>query len=286
MDINYSTIGPEVLDRIDMSTIADKIAEFADQTLASQRYLNENEIRDYTFELIDLFSSILKKGEISGSDPAYQTLGRLMMEVHGKIQMRGGSAEAFFRLIQFIQNLFLESLLAQVEPSEEVRQMLLYLIRFFNKLVMDTFRLYQLERKMAVEAQQNELMAVATPITEIWDGVLSLPVIGTLDSSRAMDLMEKLLQRIEEVRARVIILDLTGVSTIDTQVMHHLIQVIRASGLMGARAILTGIRPCIARSLANLNINMGDIQTKSTLSEGLKEAFRSLGFQVSRTQAD
>ncbi|MCW7752792.1 STAS domain-containing protein [Desulfobotulus sp. H1] len=286
MELDYSHIGPEVLDRIDMSTIADSIAEFADQTLASQRYLNENEIRDYTFELIDLFSGILKKGHISGSDPAYQTLGRLMMEVHGKIQMRGGSAEAFFRLIQFVQAQFMESLLEQAEPSDEIRRMLLYLIRFFNKLVMDTFRLYQMEKERTVEAQQNELMAVATPITEIWDGVLSLPIIGTLDSSRAMDLMEKLLQRIEEVRARVIILDLTGVSTIDTQVMHHLIQVIRAAGLMGARAILTGIRPCIARSLASLTINLDDIQTKATLSEGLKEAFRSLGFQVTRPQAE
>lgn len=286
MTLDYSSIGPTVLNRIDMSNIADKIAEFADQTLANQRYLNENEIRDYTFEFVDLFTAILKKGLISGKDPAYQTLGRLMMEIHSKIQMRGGSAESFFRLIQFIQSQFLESLLQQVESSEEISQMLLYLIRLFNKLVMDTFRLYQLERECAVQAQQNELMAVATPITEIWDGVLSLPVIGTLDSSRAMDLMEKLLLRIEEIRARVIILDLTGVSTIDTQVMHHLIQVIRASGLMGARAILTGIRPSIARSLANLNINMGDIQTRSTLSEGLKEAFRFLGIHVSKAQTE
>ncbi|MDY0163920.1 STAS domain-containing protein [Desulfobotulus sp.] len=286
MKLDYNHIGPAVLNSIDMSTIADKIAEFADETLAHHRFLNENEIRDYTFEFIDLFTTILKKGLISGKDPAYQTLGRLMMEVHGKIQMRGGSAESFFRLIQFIQSQFLESLLEQVASSEEVRQMLLYLIRLFNKLVMDTFRLYQLERESAVQAQQDELMAVATPITEIWDGVLSLPIIGTLDSSRAMDLMEKLLVRIEEVRARVIILDLTGVSTIDTQVMHHLIQVIRASGLMGARAILTGIRPSIARSLATLNIHMGDIQTRATLSEGLKEAFLFLGIQVRRVQAD
>ena len=123
---------------------------------------------------------------------------------------------------------------------------------------------------------------VSTPITEIWDGVLSLPVIGTLDSSRAMDLMEKLLKTIEMRRSKVVLLDLTGVSTIDTQVMHHLIQVVRSAALMGSTAILTGIRPSIARSLANLNINLEEIQTKSTLSEGLKEAFKILGVDFTK----
>jgi rsbT co-antagonist protein RsbR len=166
------------------------------------------------------------------------------------------------------------------EENEKNDRELLFLLKFFNNLVMEAFRLYQKEREDALKAQKEEFLAVSTPITEIWDGVLSLPVIGTLDSGRAMDLMEKLLERIELRRSRVIILDLTGVSTIDTQVMHHLIQVIRATALMGATAVLTGIRPSIARSLANLNLNLDEIVTKSTLSEGLKEAFRILGIKV------
>ena len=277
--LDYSSIGPEVLERIDMAAVADRIAEYGEQQFGANQYLNETEIRDYTFEFIELFGQLLREGEVNAKSDTYQTLGRMMIEVHGKIQMRGGTPESFFRLMQFVQTAFVESLLGM--EHLEARGMILYLVGLFNKIIMDTFRLYQLEREKALEAQQNELMAVATPITEIWDGVLSLPIIGTLDSSRAMDLMEKLLERIENRRARVVILDLTGVSTIDTQVMHHLIQVIRAASLMGAKAIMTGIRPQIARALASLNINMGDIETRATLSEGLKDAFRHLGIRVS-----
>jgi rsbT co-antagonist protein RsbR len=96
--------------------------------------------------------------------------------------------------------------------------------------------------------------------------------------------MENLLGRIEAERARVIVIDVTGVHAIDTQVSHHLIQMIRAVGLMGAEAILTGIRPEIARSLTSLNIDLGQVTTRSKLSEGLKEAFRRLNITVSKPQ--
>ena len=98
-----------------------------------------------------------------------------------------------------------------------------------------------------------------------------------------MMVMESLLTRIEAERARIVVIDVTGVQAIDTQVSHHLIQMIRAVGLMGSEAILTGIRPEIARSLTSLNIDLGGVTTKSKLSEGLKEAFRRLKINVSVT---
>jgi rsbT co-antagonist protein RsbR len=120
----------------------------------------------------------------------------------------------------------------------------------------------------------------STPITEIWDGVLTLPIIGTLDSSRTVSVMEKLLSRIEKERARVVVMDITGVVAIDSQVSHHLVQMMHAIGLMGAMAILTGIRPEIARALTSLNIDLGGVVTRSTLAEGLKEAFVYLGIKT------
>jgi len=110
---------------------------------------------------------------------------------------------------------------------------------------------------------------------------LTLPIIGSLDSSRTMVVMEKLLAKIEDERSRMVVIDVTGVITIDSQVAHHLIQTMRAIKLMGATPIVTGIRPDIARALTNLNIDLGNVTTRSTLSEGLKEAFRHLNIQVS-----
>jgi len=144
------------------------------------------------------------------------------------------------------------------------------------------FKLYLSEQETTINAQQEELLQTSTPITEIWDGVLTLPIIGSLDSSRTMVVMEKLLERIERERSRIVVVDVTGVITIDSQVAHHLIQMMRAVKLMGATPIITGIRPEIARALTNLNIDLGGVVTRATLSEGLKEAFRYLNITVSR----
>jgi rsbT co-antagonist protein RsbR len=163
----------------------------------------------------------------------------------------------------------------------QTREILLLLANVFNDIVLDVFHVYLTEKESTILAQQEELRHTSTPITEIWDGVLTLPIIGTLDSSRTMIVMEKMLSRIEADRARVVVIDVTGVQAIDSQVSHHLIQMIRAVGLMGAAAILTGIRPEIARAITSLNIDLSMVATRATLSEGLKEAFRLLGITVS-----
>ncbi|MDY0359891.1 MAG: STAS domain-containing protein [Desulforegulaceae bacterium] len=271
--------GKSILKKINFSNVTQKITNAGYASLAKENLLTDEEVHDYTHEFVELFSLLLEDSrELSGE--TFNALKHLMATVNAKIQMRGGSTESFLQLMHFIQYTFMDEVVD--EENEKNDRELLFLLKFFNNLVMEAFRLYQKEREDALKAQKEEFLAVSTPITEIWDGVLSLPVIGTLDSGRAMDLMEKLLERIELRRSKVIILDLTGVSTIDTQVMHHLIQVIRATALMGATAVLTGIRPSIARSLANLNINLDEIQTKSTLSEGLKEAFKILKIKVEK----
>ena len=149
---------------------------------------------------------------------------------------------------------------------------------------MAVFRAYLEEKEQALHAQEAELRETSTPITEIWDGVLTLPIIGTLDSSRTMLVMEALLNRIAADRVSAVVMDVTGVRSIDSQVSHHLIQMVRAIQLMGADAILTGIRPEIARALTSLNIDLGNVTTRASLSDGLKEAFRRLGVQVVTTK--
>ena len=145
---------------------------------------------------------------------------------------------------------------------------------------MSVFQAYLEEKERTINAQQEELRETATPITEIWDGVLTLPIIGTLDSSRTMLMMEALLNRIASDRASAVVMDVTGVRSINSQVSHHLIQMVRAIQLMGADAILTGIRPEIARALTSLNIDLGNVTTRASLSDGLKEAFRRLNIHV------
>jgi rsbT co-antagonist protein RsbR len=260
------------------------IIESQGQSIFGQNsLLSKNEINDYSLEFLELVVVLLHAGEnVDRRGQEFKALRQFFAGFSHQIQVRGGNMDEFVRYIQFLQRVFLENLEGDADVSfEESRGILLLLASVFNDILLEVFHIYLEGKERTIQAQQEELKQTSTPITEIWDGVLTLPIIGSLDSSRTMIVMEKLLSRIESDRSRVVVIDVTGVLAIDTQVSHHLIQMIRAVGLMGADAILTGIRPEIARSLTSLNIDLGGVTTRSKLSEGLKEAFRRLGIQVS-----
>lgn len=245
--------------------------------------LSTSEINDYSLEFLELLTLLLQSGAtLDRRGREFKALQQFFTNCSQQIQLRGGTMDEFVRYIQFLQRVFIDNLDAdQAVDFASAREALLLLAGIFNDILVEVFHIYLEGKERTIQAQQEELRQTSTPITEIWDGVLTLPIIGSLDSSRTMVVMEKLLSRIESDRARMVVIDVTGVMAIDTQVSHHLIQMIRAIGLMGAEAILTGIRPEIARALTSLNIDLGGVTTRSKLSEGLKEAFRRMRVQVS-----
>lgn len=138
------------------------------------------------------------------------------------------------------------------------------------------------ENEIKVREQANTLIELSTPIISIWDKVLAIPLIGTLDSKRTMLIMEKLLNKIVEIQARIAIIDVTGVGIVDTQVANNLIKTVMAVRLMGSEAIITGIRPEIAQVIVNLGIELKDITTMGSLSEGLIYSFNKLDYQITK----
>ncbi len=267
--------------------ISDVIEREGQEIFGQANLLSKEEITDYSLEFLELFASLLHAGErIDRRGPEYRALREFFNGFSRRIRARGASLDEFVRYIQFLQRVFLENLDASEGVSfEDARAVIVLLGSLFNDIILDIFHIYLEEKERTIQAQQEELRQTSAPVTEIWDGVLTLPIIGTLDSSRAMTVMERLLGRIERDRAKAVVMDVTGVSSIDTQVSHHLVQMIRAISLMGAEPILTGIRPDIARSLTSLNIDLGRVTTRSTLAEGLKEAFRRLGVHVGAGEA-
>lgn len=260
------------------------IIETQGRTIFGQNNLLANsEINDYSLEFLELLTLLLQSGaSLDRRGREFKALRQFFSNCSQQIQLRGGTMDEFVRYIQFLQRVLIDNLDAdQAVDFASAREALLMLAGIFNDVLIEVFHIYLEGKESTIQAQQEELRQTSTPITEIWDGVLTLPIIGSLDSSRTMVVMEKLLSRIESDRARMVVIDVTGVMAIDTQVSHHLIQMIRAIGLMGADAILTGIRPEIARALTSLNIDLGGVTTRSKLSEGLKEAFRRLRVQVS-----
>jgi rsbT co-antagonist protein RsbR len=145
--------------------------------------------------------------------------------------------------------------------------------------------LYQHNREELIVRQQQEVLELSTPVVELWEGVLALPLIGTLDSSRTQVVMENLLQAIVDTGAGLAIIDITGVATVDTLVAQHLLKTVAAARLMGADCIISGIRPQIAQTIVNLGVELGDVSTKATLAAAFSEAIRRLGLKVVKAQS-
>ncbi len=148
----------------------------------------------------------------------------------------------------------------------------------FGKVTRDLTEQKQAEETIARQAQ--EILEVSTPVVQVWDGVVAAPLIGTLDSQRTEQFMERLLQRIVETNSPVALVDITGVPTIDTQTAQHLIETITAVRMLGAQVVLTGVRPVLAQTLVHLGIDLSHIVTRSSLSAGLRIALDLLDLQV------
>ncbi|MEV5358470.1 STAS domain-containing protein [Streptomyces sp. NPDC086081] len=152
-------------------------------------------------------------------------------------------------------------------------------------LLMGTLRLVVMETTLSrgqqlIERQREQLLEVATPVIKLWDGIVAVPLIGTLDSARSQVVMESLLDAIVAERARYAILDITGVPTVDSLVAQHLMKTVAAARLMGAECIVSGIRPAIAQTIVHLGIDLGTVVTRSSLADALAHALRRLGSAV------
>ncbi|MGF6768669.1 rsbT co-antagonist protein RsbR [Paraburkholderia sp. GAS199] len=159
------------------------------------------------------------------------------------------------------------------------------LTQTLDNLGLLTTEAYQASRQQIIERQQQELLDLTTPVVRLWDSIVALPLIGTLDSERTQVVMESLLDSIVENEAAIAIIDITGVPTVDTLVAQHLLKTVAAARLMGAECIISGIRPQIAQTIVHLGVDLGDVVTKATLAEALKVALRRVGMTVAKISA-
>jgi len=149
-----------------------------------------------------------------------------------------------------------------------------------DKLGLVTVEAYQRGREQVIERQQQELLDLSTPVIKLWDGIVAVPLIGTLDSERTQIVMENLLESIVNNEATVAIIDITGVPTVDTLVAQHLLKTVAAARMMGAECIISGIRPQIAQTIVHLGVDLGNVTTKSTLADALRIALAKCDLAV------
>ena len=155
---------------------------------------------------------------------------------------------------------------------------------FVDALGMYTVKAFQKSREEVIARQQEEMLELSTPVIKLWDGIIALPMIGTLDSARTQVVMESLLQRIVDIGAEIAIIDITGVPTVDTLVAQHLLKTVTAIRLMGADCIISGIRPQIAQTIVHLGIDLQGVITKATLADALALALQRTGQAITKAK--
>ena len=229
-------------------------------------------------ELLTAFIEALDSGGLDVRSDAYAGVRALLSELSGDRARRGftptETASAIFALK--------EALFGLAGGSPEAQATVIEASRWVDALGLLTFESYSRAREKVITEQAEQLLELTTPVVKLWEGVLSVPLIGTLDSARTQIVMEKLLQALVDTGAEHAIIDITGVPAVDTEVAQHLLKTVVAARLMGAECTISGIRPQIAQTIVALGIEFGDIPTKATLSDALLHALRSSGVEVVR----
>jgi rsbT co-antagonist protein RsbR len=165
------------------------------------------------------------------------------------------------------------------EPGTLVREVI-DASNLLDQLALHTTEVYQKGREEVIHRQQQELLELSTPVIRLWDGILAVPLIGTLDSARTQIVMESLLSEVVRTGASIAVIDITGVPTVDTIVAQHLLKTVAAARLMGADCIISGIRPQIAQTIVHLGVNLGDVTTKASLADAFRHALGLRGLTV------
>ena len=244
--------------------------------------LKESELRESSRQFLDLFTDALANG-VDSSSPNWKPVKDNLAEVSRMRALQGFSpSETATFVFSLKQPLFDLTQQLTGQDGKRAAEMLWQLTTVLDKLGLYTTEVYQESRESVIHRQQQELMELSTPVVQLWDEVLALPLIGTLDSNRTQVVMESLLQRVVETGARIAIIDITGVPTVDTLVAQHLMKTVAATRLMGADCIISGIRPQIAQTIVHLGVNLNDIVTKATLADAFQVALHRLGATLSK----
>ena len=245
-------------------------SEYLDRELRAP-HIDRRTVDEFCSGLYDGLVEALETGRTTLSDGLQSLLSALSVEFAERGLTPSQTATFVFSLKHVLN-----------ERYENTAPTVMGLHKLIDAMGLHSMDAFIGRREQIIRRQSQELLDLSVPVVPLWEGILSLPIIGTLDSTRAQAITEKLLFEIARTGSRYALIDISGVPTVDTQTAQHLAKTVAAAKLMGAECVVTGIRPAIAQVMVTLGINLSNIETRFSLAEGLRHCFARLNLSVVR----
>jgi rsbT co-antagonist protein RsbR len=269
---------------------ADIGAEWIEQLEAltvRSNVVSKDQLRKHCQQFLTAFAQATRGGELRNMDHrSWDEVRDILSEISSSRARNGSTpSETATFVFSLKQPLFLRLNEGFANDPAGLAAASWTISSLLDKMGLYTIEVFQRARDQIIVRQQQELLELSTPVVKLWDGILALPLIGTLDSARTQVVMENILQKIVDTGASIAIIDITGVPTVDTLVAQHLMKTIAAARLMGADCIISGIRPQIAQTIVHLGVNLEDVVTKATLADAFLVALERTGTSVIKRNA-
>jgi rsbT co-antagonist protein RsbR len=272
---------PEVLERHEAEILSDWMKEQATALTQRPDLMKESELRQQSTKFLKLFREAIAGTNLDIQQPIWGPVREFIGEVSRSRAIQGFSpSETATFVLSLKQPLFTRLRKIHEGQPDYLFEDLWNVTVLLDKLGLYSVEVFQKTREDVIGRQQQEMFELSTPVVELWQGILGLPIIGTLDSKRSQLVMETLLQRLGETQSEVAVIDITGVPVMDTSTAQHLLKTVTATRLMGADCIISGVRPQIAQTIVHLGVNLGDVVTKASLAGALAIAFKRMGLAV------
>jgi len=276
-----NTIIPQLIEKHHRQLLTRWMAAQKASGVVREGQADEADIAEHSRRFIEAMRQATSSGQLENIQaPEWAATRELLNEISRARALAGATPTQTAMFVLSLKEPLFEQLRAEIgKDADKLAEQMWAATLLVDRLGIYTMEIFQKSREEVISRQQQELLELSTPVVQLWEGVLALPMIGTLDSARTQIVMESLLQEIVRSGAEIAIIDITGVPTVDTLVAQHLLKTISAARLMGADCILSGIRPQIAQTIVHLGLEL-NVVSKATMEDALALALRRLGKTV------